>query len=70
MEPKNGEVWRTTCGNRVLIVEVLDTPSTEKIGFVWWDHIDREFCISMVWNRLAEKTELTPLEWMQQCQKP
>jgi len=47
--PKPNQVWQTKSGNRVLIV---NDAANQRLGFIWWDSVDREYCFSTLENRL------------------
>ena len=62
-DPKPNEVWLTKHGNLVLVVEHPMNEVACKLGFVWYDAIDRTMSFSPLYNQLKEKTELSIKEW-------
>lgn len=70
-EPKINEVWKTKSNNIVLIVEVHTDnwpreerrPEEPKLGFLWFDTVDRTFSVSEIHTRMAEKISNNPQDF-------
>ena len=61
IEPKPNEIWSTKSGRQVLIVCAPEDP--QKIGFIWFNHIDNTLSYSPLRNQLKEKTNIGISEW-------
>jgi len=61
--PKPNEIWRTKSGRFVLVVEHQMTEVEGKLGFIWFDEVDKNLNFSPLLDQLDEFYNLTTAEW-------
>ena len=65
--PAAGQVWLTKSGNYAYIVQmnVFDVLNRDhRLGFLWYDKLDRELVCTEIMSQLDTPTELTFTDWL------